>query len=175
MTRSSSSTSTTRRSTPRRSYGILICRLVASRAVQITQGSYSLALLLSEDAIESPLMAIHPTGAGLTQCDATNIAQRMSFTGASALAWLHVIGAGNAITPGLLQTPQGICISGRCDDHELGCSPLHVAECDASDADQLFFYFNNNGSFVNAKNHMCLGLLAGIVCLLFCPCVRLIA
>ena len=63
-----------------------------------------------------------------------------------------------------MQTPQGICISGRCDDHVLGCAPLHVAQCDASDADQLFYYFRNNGSLVGAKNHLCLGLLAGIVC-----------
>ena len=115
----------------------------------VSQGAYSLQLLLSENAMEIPIVAIHPFGGGITMCDSNNLAQNIAFNG-------------TADAPGLLRTPQNLCLSGKCDDKVLGCTPLHVVECNAQDPDQLFLYVSSNGSFVNANNQMCLGLLAGL-------------
>jgi hypothetical protein len=121
----------------------------------VSQGSYSLGLVqFSFTGSSWPgdgIFAFHSSGAWVTPCDVTNAAQQLTFLGFND-------------TAGVIQTPQGLCLSGKCITEKLGCLPVPFVACDESDSDQLFLHNKTTNAFIHPGSNLCLGLLSGLVC-----------
>jgi hypothetical protein len=120
----------------------------------MSQGANYITNLFNQLNVGTPIVAISSFGAWISPCDTRNVAQNITFT------------AGSSGGPGLLQSSQNLCLSGKCEIlDELGCAPVKVVPCDPSDASQLYQYSESKQVFVSEDSGLCLGVLEGTVCL----------
>ena len=120
----------------------------------VSQGSYSIGLpKLSATGSTWPgdaVYAFHAMGSWITPCNPLNEAQLITFNQVNGSA-------------GLIQSPQGLCLSGKCLTEKIGCAPVPFVDCDATDTNQLFLFNSTHQSIQHQDSEMCLSLLSGFV------------
>jgi hypothetical protein len=106
------------------------------------------ALIVQDTDPDTPVLLYQSSGIFMRPCDNDDEAQQIQYTGSQTI-------------PGMLQTPQGLCISGKCTDPLTNCAPLQLIPCDASNQDLYFQYQSANNSIRSVSTDRCLSLWAG--------------